>query len=154
MKISKILLVASAAFIFVSLNLNAESKSVGETMGSGIGRGFLNILTSPAELPHHFVYDIEDKGAVGIITGFGKGMIYTFGRMFTGMCDMLTLGFVEENDGLYSSLQMKPYVWEEDWIPRKEIPESAKKSKTPKKKVVEKIVIEEIVEEDLEKEEK
>ncbi len=113
MKTKKLLLIFSIILFAVASNLFANS--AGDTIASGLGRGALNIVTSPAELPHYLIYDIDSKGTVGILTGFGKGMVFTFSRIMAGLGDVLTLGFVQESQDLYGSLQMKPYVWEEVW---------------------------------------
>ena len=113
MKTKKTLLVFSIILFVTTSNLFANS--AGDTIASGLGRGMVNIVTAPAELPHHLIYDIDSKGAVGVLTGFGKGLVFTFSRIMAGLGDVLTLGFVQENQDLYGSLQMKPYVWEEVW---------------------------------------
>jgi len=113
MKTKKTLLVFSIILFVTTSNLFADS--AGDTIASGLGRGALNIVTSPAELPHHLIYDIDNKGAVGVLTGFGKGLVFTFSRIIAGFGDALTLGFVQKKQDLYGSLQMKTYVWDEDW---------------------------------------
>ena len=113
MKTKKILLVISIILFVTTSNLFANS--VGDTIASGLGRGSLNIVTSPAELPHHLIYEIDSKGSVGILTGFGKGLVFSFSRVMAGLGDVLSLGFVQKSQDLYGSLQMEPYVWEEVW---------------------------------------
>ena len=117
MKTTKVLIIFSAVLIFFSSNLFAAS--AGETISSGIGRGIVNMITSPAELPHHFIYDVEDQGAVGLLTGFGKGIFFTVDRLFAGLGDFVTLGFAEENSDLYENMMLKPFIWDEDWLPSK-----------------------------------
>ncbi len=113
MKTKKLLLAFTIIILVATSNLFANS--AGDTIASGLGRGSLNIVTSPVEFPHHLIYEIDSKGGIGILTGFGKGLVFTFSRIMAGLGDVLTLGFVQESQDLYGSLQMKPYVWEEVW---------------------------------------
>ena len=131
----KNILVILSIILFVTAS-PIFAKPAGDIIAGGVGRGTLNIITSPAELPHHLIYDIDNKGSIGILTGFGKGLVFTFGRMLTGLGDFLSLGFAQENENLYESLNMKTYVWEEAW----NAPEykSYKKTKNDKINVSEK----------------
>ena len=113
MKTKKLLLAFTIIILVATSKLFANS--AGDTIANGLGRGSLNIVTSPVELPHHLVYEIDSKGGIGILTGFGKGLVFTFSRIMAGLGDVLTLGYVQESQDLYGSLYMKPYVWEETW---------------------------------------
>lgn len=59
-------------------------------MGTKIGRGVENILTSPADIPCTMKTEISDQGGVGALTGLGKGMLFMVRRMFVGVCEVGT----------------------------------------------------------------
>ena len=103
------------------------AESVGETIATGLGRGLVNIVTSPAELGHHIVYDTADINVPGVLTGTGKGLVFMLGRCVAGLGDVLTLGYIPPQYNLYKSFYMQEYVWEEQWLPpRKTVqPQSA-----------------------------
>ena len=60
-------------------------------MGKQTGRGLLNIVTSPAEIPCTMSDDIHEKGAgTGIFTGFGKGLAFMVRRIVIGVSEIAT----------------------------------------------------------------
>jgi len=59
-------------------------------MGTQIARGFENILTSPAEIPCTMKSDIQEKGGMGGVTGFGKGTLFMLRRILVGVCEVGT----------------------------------------------------------------
>jgi len=116
MKASKfIITVVFMTIIFAGI----VSADVGQTISTGIGRGFINLVTCPAEIAHYEVYDTSDIGFPGIFTGLAKGIMFTTGRAFGGISDLLTLGFIPEQSSLYKQLNLKYYVWDEKWLPEK-----------------------------------
>ena len=114
-----ILLLTMTLVCFLALPLHAQqSDSTGETIATGLGRGMVNIVTSVVELPRNVVYDSSDYGTLGFFSGLGKGLAYTCGRMGCGLSDILTLGFLPENNNLYQAFGMDYYVWDEPWTVR------------------------------------
>lgn len=59
-------------------------------IGTKFGRGFENILTSPADIPCTMKTEIKDHGASGGFTGFGKGTLFMLRRMLVGVCEVGT----------------------------------------------------------------
>lgn len=59
-------------------------------LGAQLGRGFENVLTSPAEIPCTMKTESKDKGGMGYLTGFGKGTLFMLRRMLVGVCEIGT----------------------------------------------------------------
>lgn len=59
-------------------------------IGTKIGRGFENILTSPADIPCTMKTEIQSQGGMGGVTGFGKGTLFMLRRMLVGVCEVVT----------------------------------------------------------------
>lgn len=59
-------------------------------IGTKIGRGFENILTSPADIPCTMKTEISDQGGMGILTGLGKGTLFMSRRILVGVCEVIT----------------------------------------------------------------
>lgn len=60
-------------------------------MGTQFGRGLLNVVSSPAEIPCTMRDDIQEKGGgVGTFTGFGKGLAFFVRRAVVGVCEVGT----------------------------------------------------------------
>jgi hypothetical protein len=106
--------------LFALSPLCRAEESVGETIAQGVGRGMVNIVTSPAEFGHHITYDTAKMNVLGVLTGFGKGAVFMLGRCFAGLADVMTVGYIPDEYSLYKSMYMEEYVWEEDWLPPKE----------------------------------
>ena len=79
-------------------------------------RGFTNVLTAPLEIPKQTIASVEEGrkktyhvSAWGF-TGFVKGIAYTFGRMGSGLFDILTSNFDRNGDPL-----MNPEYVVDEW---------------------------------------
>ncbi len=59
-------------------------------MGKNIGRGLINVVSSPAEIPCTMRDDVRDQGGVGYATGFGKGLLFFVRRAVIGVCEIGT----------------------------------------------------------------
>ncbi len=59
-------------------------------IGTKIGRGFENILTSPADIPCTMGTEIKAQGGMGGVTGFGKGTLFMLRRILVGVCEVVT----------------------------------------------------------------
>ena len=108
-----------------------------QTVATGLGRGLVNMVTCPGEIAHHVVYDTADMNAPGILTGLGKGIVFTMGRFIAGLADFMSLGFIPEEHSIYKGMYLEPYVWEEKWLPddekvRKTVSGTATKKTTKK----------------------
>ncbi len=59
-------------------------------IGTKIGRGFENIVTSPADIPCTMKTEIDKQGGMGGVTGFGKGTLFMLRRILVGVCEVGT----------------------------------------------------------------
>ena len=117
--------------VFFSGFLRAD---VGQTIATGLGRGLVNLVTCPAEIAHYVVYDTADINVPGVLTGLAKGTVYTIGRAFGGLSDVLSLGFIPDDRSLYKQMDLEYYVWDEKWLPPDEKGKKEIQNKKPEKK--------------------
>lgn len=54
------------------------------------GRGLLNVLSSPLEIPCAIRDDVQEKGAAGVGTGFFKGIAFFLRRVLVGATEVGT----------------------------------------------------------------
>ncbi len=60
-------------------------------IGTKLGRGLENVVTSPGEIPCTMADDIKDQGALaGSFTGFGKGTLFMLRRILVGVTEVGT----------------------------------------------------------------
>lgn len=60
-------------------------------IGTKLGRGLENVVTSLAEIPCTMTDDIKDQGALaGSFTGFGKGTLFMLRRILVGVTEVGT----------------------------------------------------------------
>lgn len=59
-------------------------------MGAQLGRGLVNVVSSPAEIPCTMTQDTKDQGASGLATGFGKGTFFMLRRIVIGVSEIGT----------------------------------------------------------------
>lgn len=59
-------------------------------MGAQLGRGLVNVVTSPAEIPCTMTQDTKEQGASGLATGFGKGTFFMLRRILIGVSEIGT----------------------------------------------------------------
>lgn len=59
-------------------------------MGAQLGRGLVNVVSSPAEIPCTMTQDTKEQGASGLATGFGKGTFFMFRRILIGVSEIGT----------------------------------------------------------------
>jgi putative exosortase-associated protein (TIGR04073 family) len=55
-----------------------------------LGRGLVNVVSSPAEIPCNMANDMEGGPWYGFLTGLGKGTVFMVRRMFVGVCEVGT----------------------------------------------------------------
>lgn len=82
---------------------------------SNMGRGVANIGTCVLEVPRSMVYRNSELPLWGFIGGAVEGVGYTAFRAFSGVTDVLFLGFSESD--CFNNTTFKEYVWESDWLP-------------------------------------
>ena len=113
----KTCMLLSSVSLFLLFSTLSYADNIGQTMAMGVGRGLVNIVTSPAELGHHIVYDTAKMNVLGVFTGLGKGLVFMLGRTVAGVSDVVTLGFIPPEYSLYNGMYMQDYVWDEQWLP-------------------------------------
>ncbi|MDP3919507.1 MAG: exosortase system-associated protein, TIGR04073 family [Candidatus Omnitrophota bacterium] len=82
-----------AALLFFSVTAHAGEETLGDysaEIGTKFGRGLVNIVSSLAEIPCTIADDVKDTGAVGSITGFGKGLAFMLRRILVGVTEVGT----------------------------------------------------------------
>lgn len=83
---------------------------------ANMGRGFVNIATCAAELPHFMVYRNSQVPFWGLIGGAVEGTGMTAIRACSGVTDITFLGF---DLGLwFNNTTFCDYVWNSEWIPK------------------------------------
>jgi putative exosortase-associated protein (TIGR04073 family) len=69
----------------------SAEETVGDYMygiGTKLGRGLENVVTSFAEIPCTVRVDMKDQGGSGFFPGLGMGTVYMLRRMFIGVCEV------------------------------------------------------------------
>ena len=69
----------------------AEEATVGDYMvgiGTKLGRGMENVVTSFAEIPCTIRVDMKDQGGSGFFPGLGMGTVFMLRRMLIGVSEM------------------------------------------------------------------
>lgn len=83
-----------AAFLLLAAQPAAQAQeTAGDyfyNIGTKFGRGLLNVVTSPAELPCHIYDDVQDNAGTGAFTGFGKGVLFMLQRILVGVTEVGT----------------------------------------------------------------
>ncbi len=121
-------LVIFIAIVLFAVSVSAETTDTTEMKGTqlpvspekksynmlyGVGRGLVNVITSPAELFRTVSYQISADPIGGIFVGIPLGVGYTVGRMSIGALDVLTIGLI--GDHLYSNEVFPEFIWQERW---------------------------------------
>ncbi len=91
-------------FLLPSAALRAETREVATTgdylaaIGTKLGRGVTNVLTSPAEIPCTMAVDMEGQPVEGFFTGLGKGTLFMLRRILVGVTEIGTFIIPMERD--------------------------------------------------------
>lgn len=68
-----------------------DQQSYGSKVGNKALNGLANMTTSIAEIPKNIINITNDSNLIfGIAGGVGKGILNTFGRILTGITDLIT----------------------------------------------------------------
>lgn len=54
------------------------------------GRGLLNVLSSPLEIPCTLRDEIQERGGAGTVTGLFRGLVFMARRLFVGSAEVGT----------------------------------------------------------------
>jgi len=71
----------------------AQDGTMGDYFGgitSKLGRGLVNVLSSPFEIPCTISEEIYLNKSTGFFTGLGKGIVFMLRRMLVGVTEMGT----------------------------------------------------------------
>ena len=94
MKRNRILVFVVLAFIFnFALPVHAGEETAGDSaagMGTKLGRGLWNVVSSPAEIPCNISDDMHKDAASGFFTGLGKGLVLMGRRILVGVTEVAT----------------------------------------------------------------
>jgi putative exosortase-associated protein (TIGR04073 family) len=89
------LLVGGLLGIFLSVSVapayaQSESADYGVGISTKFGRGLVNVLSSPAEIPCTIRDEVSERGAAGAGTGFFLGTWYFVRRALVGVTEVGT----------------------------------------------------------------
>ena len=59
-------------------------------IGTKFGRGLVNVVTSPAEIPCGIRDDVSAQGGLGVLTGLGRGLVFMVRRILVGVTEVGT----------------------------------------------------------------
>ncbi|MBI3307154.1 MAG: exosortase system-associated protein, TIGR04073 family [Candidatus Omnitrophica bacterium] len=92
-KIISTLITLTFVFSFFPAVVLAGEGTFGDYMGeigTKVGRGLVNIITSPAEIPCTMGDEMSVRGGSGFFTGFGKGIAFMLRRILVGVTEIGT----------------------------------------------------------------
>ncbi|QSH41772.1 hypothetical protein P0136_06310 [Lentisphaerota bacterium ZTH] len=79
-----------------------------------LARGLTNITFCWLELPRCMIYDNAQIPFFGLIVGVPEGVLFTVARAFTGVFDIVTLGF--SGEALHGP-RFPDFVFQSNWLP-------------------------------------
>ena len=59
-------------------------------IGTKFGRGLVNVVTSPVDIPCTMADEMADHPSTGFFTGFGKGAVFMLRRILVGVTEVGT----------------------------------------------------------------
>jgi len=59
-------------------------------IGTKLGRGLWQIVSSPADIPCEMTFAAQEEGASGLASGFGKGTLFMLRRILVGATEVVT----------------------------------------------------------------
>ncbi len=80
-----------------------------------MGRGVVNVVTCFLEVPRCMVYRNSQVPFWGFVEGAVRGSGLTALRAFSGVTDILFLGF--DYGKMYNEKDFQEYVWKSPWLP-------------------------------------
>ncbi len=108
------------AFLVASLFLSGaamanESEAAENSNLANMGRGVVNIGTCFLEVPRAMVYRNSELPFWGFVGGAVEGTGLTAMRAFSGVTDILFLGF--DRGMWFNNTTFCDYVWDSQWLP-------------------------------------
>ena len=82
-----------------------------------MGRGLINIGTCFVEIPRGLIYCNSEMPFWGFINGAVIGSGLTVMRAFSGITDIISLGFDYGN--YFNDTTFCEYIWQSQWLPEK-----------------------------------
>lgn len=82
-----------------------------------MGRGVVNIGTCFVEIPRGVIYCNSEMPFWGFINGAVLGSGLTVMRAFSGVTDIISLGFDYSN--YFNDTTFCEYIWQSQWLPEK-----------------------------------
>ena len=84
-----------------------------------IGRGFANIFTCFLEVPRSIVYRNSEIPFWGFVGGAVEGAGLTGVRAFSGVTDVIFVGF--DRGVWFNDTTFQDFVWESEWLPEENL---------------------------------
>ncbi|OHB33797.1 MAG: hypothetical protein A2X84_06010 [Desulfuromonadaceae bacterium GWC2_58_13] len=94
------------------INEVLEPETYMENASYKLVRGLTNIVTSPAEIPKQIIVTARDRGAIGPVVGFFKGIGMTIMRAGIGAWETISFFVPNSLDGDYAPILKPEYVWD------------------------------------------
>ncbi|GEM_PF-2128601 len=113
MKRSILLTLALALLLPLMCAAGSATAYLGNPM-DGLSRAVVNIVSSPLEVPHAILQDVNHYSVIGLGTGPIKGSVYGVGRLLAGTADLLTIGILADEYAPYSAFCLKPAFLQRD----------------------------------------
>ena len=77
-------------FVLLAAPAYAASADYGVGVSQKFGRGFLNVVSSPLEIPCTLRDEVSAQGGGGVATGFFKGIAFFVRRVLVGITEVGT----------------------------------------------------------------
>lgn len=88
---SSSLLISALFFNLVTPTLYAQGKiDYTIEVSQKLGRGVINVVSSPAEIPCTLKNEVEDRGAIGSVSGFFRGIVFMLRRVLVGATEIMS----------------------------------------------------------------
>lgn len=95
----------------------AQTGNQGNSNFENMGRGLINIGTCFVEIPRGLIYCNSEMPFWGFINGAVIGSGLTVMRAFSGITDIISLGFDYGN--YFNDTTFCEYIWQSQWLPEK-----------------------------------
>jgi len=109
-----ILLILALALVLPLVCAAAGSVAYLGNPMNGMSRAVVNIVSSPLEVPHAILQDVNHYSIVGLGTGPVKGSVYGVSRFLAGTADLLTIGILSDEYAPYHAFCLEPAFLQRD----------------------------------------
>ena len=113
MKQNILLTLALALVLPLACSAGSSTAYLGNPM-YGMSRAVVNIASSPLEVPHAILQDVNHYSVIGLGTGPVKGSVYGVSRFLAGTADLLTIGILSDEYAPYHAFCLEPAFLQRD----------------------------------------